>query len=173
MLVTKKKPQYAMTTLYPDTTPSPSLRAQSLGGGGASTTTFTDPDRRRALDLVMRDGTRRVLTVDEVRSIHRALLAADESLTPFRGTAFANLDYASRGHVFSYDEAVAVARAIDVIWLSKPLQEAEELDRCGGRSESCACAFDVTSVGGVARNSLSYPPVYVRKNVPSASCGCK
>lgn len=144
-----------------------------------------DVDRRRAMALVLRDSTQRILAPDEIQLLHEAVLSADMSLRHNRGVALDVLARALNGVVLSWDEANALAMAIDRIWLTKPAKHVEsgvrdEVSTCrsceceGATCPECtACPFDIDATGGMVRNSLSRAPVYARALTEPGDCGCR
>jgi len=144
-----------------------------------------DFDRRRATSLVLTDATKRILAPDEVLLLREAVLTADMSLHGRRGVALSVLHRSENGVVLTWDEANAVAMAIDTIWLTKPAKviesgrvrdEVATCRRCVCDSPTCpectACPFDVEHIGGAVRNSLSAAPVYARPVINPEDCGC-
>lgn len=144
-----------------------------------------DVDRRRAMEIVLRDSTRRIMTPDEVKLVHEAILTSDPALHDRQGAALSVLMQANNGVVLTWEEANAVAMAIEKIWLSKPAKviesgsvrdEVATCRRCVCEGSNCpectACPFDLEATGGTIRNSLSRAPVYVRPAPEPNDCGC-
>lgn len=146
-----------------------------------------DFDRRRATALVLKDATQRLLSPGEIRQLHEAVLKSDMSLKDKRPLAFAIIKKNAYGRVLTYDEAKAVADAINVLWLNKPISDGfgsgvrdSRRGTCNcvclgdGKCPECkSCSFLIDKTGGYARNSLSSPPSYAHVDIdPSVDCGC-
>lgn len=144
-----------------------------------------DFDRRRATELVLTSGTSRLLSPDEIRLIHQAIITSDQDIARHRGVALSVLQKAHSGRVLSYEEAQAVANGIEKIWLEKPAKDigvgvrdpsaCKKSCGCGGAKcpECSVCTFSVDGVGGYMRNSLSGPVVYVQNAAKKSACGCE
>lgn len=142
-----------------------------------------DFDRRRATQLVLNDGTKRLLSPTEINALRGAVLTTDMSLHGNRGVALAMISKAENGKVLSYAEADAVAQSIEKIWLKKPLGMGVQSGvrdpsatchkcACNNCPECKACAFNVGEMGGHVRNSLSRPPTYAAVLNKPEDCGC-
>jgi hypothetical protein len=146
-----------------------------------------DVDRRRASALIVQDGTKRLLTPDEVKLIHQAVLSADVRNPRGEMIALAMLAKARNGRVLSYEEADAVAQAIEARARHQPLMDGVQsgvrdpsvtCHRCacaGGSCPECqACPFNISGVGGAhVRNSLSSPSSYRQSEPLPSDCGCE
>lgn len=144
-----------------------------------------DTDRRRAMTIGLNDATRRMLAPDEIMLLREAIMTSSTSSHGRRGVALSVLQRQESGVVLTWDEANAIAMAIDEIWLTKPAKviesgrvrdEAATCRRCTCEGNNCpectACPFDVEHTGGSVRNSLSNAPVYIRPTPNPEDCGC-
>ena len=133
-----------------------------------------DVDRKRAMKLTLVDATQRILSPEEVRSIHSAVLQSDMS-SDEKGVGLTIVQRINNGVVLTWPEANALAQSIDKIWLEKPAKIIGEGSHVDGvdvcrlcdcdTTKSCpecsSCPFMVEQIGGTIRNSLHRPRVLV------------